>query len=129
MQVDSGTTLNYYPTAIAEEVNAAFSPAATYSEDEGAYIVDCDATAPSHGITINGKTFYINALDMILDAGTDDEGNTICISGIVDGGSDSSEDLYILGDTFQKNVVTVFDIGATELRFAARENYTSNDTY
>ncbi|RAK97350.1 acid protease [Aspergillus ibericus CBS 121593] len=127
--VDSGTTLNYYPTAISEEVNAAFSPAATYSEDEGAYIVDCDATAPSHGITINGKTFYINALDMILDAGTDDEGNTICISGIVDGGSDSSEDLYILGDTFQKNVVTVFDIGATELRFAARENYTSNDTY
>ncbi|KAL3256127.1 hypothetical protein ABHI18_007824 [Aspergillus niger] len=127
--VDSGTTLNYYPTSIAEEVNAAFSPAATYSEDEGAYIVDCDATPPTHGITINGKTFYINPLDMILDAGTDDEGNTICISGIVDGGSDTSEDLYILGDTFQKNVVTVFDIGATELRFAARENYTSNDTY
>ncbi|PWY82099.1 acid protease [Aspergillus heteromorphus CBS 117.55] len=127
--VDSGTTLNYVPTSIAEEINAAFSPAATYSEDEGAWIVDCDATAPTHGVTIGGTTFYINALDMILEAGTDENGEAICISGIVDGGSDTSEDLYILGDTFQKNVLTVFDIGAVELKFAAREDYTSNDTY
>ncbi|PYH90947.1 acid protease [Aspergillus ellipticus CBS 707.79] len=127
--VDSGTTLNYVPTAVSEKINAAFSPAATYSEDEGAYIVDCDATAPTHGVTIGGTTFYINALDLILEAGTDENGETICISGVVDGGSDTSEDLYILGDTFQKNVVTVFDIGAVELKFAAREDYTSNDTY
>ncbi|KAJ5123649.1 hypothetical protein N7448_009746 [Penicillium atrosanguineum] len=81
--VDSGTTLNYYPTSVADAVNAAFDPPATYSDDEG----------------------------------------------IDDGGDDSSEDLYILGDTFQKNVVTVFDVGAVELKFAPHEDYTSNDTY
>jgi hypothetical protein len=66
---------------------------------------------------------------MILLAGTDDAGNDVCISGIDDGGSDTEEDVYILGDTFQKNVVTVFDIGAGELKFAAREYYPSNDPY
>lgn len=64
---------------------------------------------------------------MILLAGTDEDGNAVCISGIDDGGSDAEEDVYILGDVFQKNVVTVFDIGAGVLRFAAREYYPSND--
>ncbi|KAJ5630926.1 acid protease [Penicillium longicatenatum] len=127
--VDSGTTLNYYPTSVADAVNAAFDPAAVYSDDEGAYVVDCDATAPTHTITIGGTAFTINPLDMILYAGTDDDGNAVCISGIDDGGDDSSEDLYILGDTFQKNVVTVFDVGAVEMKFAPHVDYTSNDTY
>ena len=81
------------------------------------------------GIEIGGTVFYTNALDMILYVGTDDDGNDVCISGIDDGGSDLDDDVYILGDTFQKNVVTVFDVGAGVLEFAARENYTSNDTY
>ncbi|KAJ5804958.1 hypothetical protein N7474_010845 [Penicillium riverlandense] len=127
--VDSGTTLNYYPTKFANRVNAAFDPPAIYSDDVGAYVVDCNAKAPKHGVTINGKTFYINPLDMILDAGTDSDGNTICISGVDDGGASLTEDVFILGDTFQKNVVTVFDVGAAEMRFAAREYYPSNDHY
>ncbi|RDW61612.1 aspartic proteinase [Coleophoma crateriformis] len=125
--VDSGTTLNYFPTAVADAVNAAFSPAAVYSDYEGAYIVDCNAVAPSLGIQIGGTIFYTNPLDMILLAGTDSAGNDVCISGIDDGGSAGS--LFILGDTFQKNVVTVFDVGAVELKFASREFYDSNDTY
>ena len=60
---------------------------------------------------------------MILDAG-----DGTCITGIDDGGSATS-DLFILGDTFQKNVVTIFDVGAVELLFAPNEDYTSNDTY
>jgi Eukaryotic aspartyl protease len=122
--VDSGTTLNYYPTSVANAVNAAFSPAGKYSDDEGAYIVDCDAVPPVHSITIDGITFTINPLDMILDAG-----DGICISGIDDGGDSATEDVFILGDTFQKNVVSVFDVGAVEMKFAPNENYTSNDTY
>ena len=127
--VDSGTTLNYFPTAVADAVNAAFVPPAVYSDNEGAYIVDCKAKAPSMGIKISGTTFWTNALDMILLAGTDEDGNDVCISGIDDGGNNTAEDVYILGDTFQKNVVSVFDVGAVELRFAAREFYPSNDPY
>jgi aspergillopepsin I len=125
--VDSGTTLNYFPTQFANMVNSQFSPPAEFNADFGAYVVDCNATTPELGIKINGTTFEINSLDLILLAGQDENGNDICISGIDDGGADLTEDVFILGDTFQKNVVTVFDVGAAELRFAARVNYTSND--
>lgn len=127
--VDSGTTLNYMPTSVADTINKAFDPPAVFDEAEGANIVDCKAKAPTLGINIAGTVFYINTLDLILLAGQDANGNDVCISGIVDGGDDASEDVYILGDVFQKNVVTVFDIGATELKFAAREDYPSNDPY
>ncbi|KAJ5195350.1 uncharacterized protein N7498_008788 [Penicillium cinerascens] len=127
--IDSGTTLNYYPTSVANAVNAAFDPPAVYNTTQGAYVVDCNAKPPAHAITIAGTTFTINPLDMILNGGTDANGKTFCISGIDDGGNDPSADLYILGDTFQKNVVTVFDVGAAQLMFAPHEDYTSNDTY
>ncbi len=52
----------------------------------------------------------------------------ICISGWMDGGSSDTEDIFISGDTFQKNVVTLF-AGAATLQFAEREFYTSDDTY
>jgi len=126
--VDSGTTLNYLPTVLADEVNAAFIPAAVYSEDDGAYIVDCNAKPPTFAVKINGTNFYTNPLDMILPAGTNELGKEVCISGIDDGGS-AADDVYILGDTFQKNVVSVFDVGAGLMQFASREYYASDDTY
>ena len=106
--MDSGTTLNDFPTSVANAINTAFSPAATYSDEDGAYIVSCTATAPTLAIEIGGTFFTINPLDMILDAGDD-----VCITDIDDGG-DSDSDLFILGDTFQKNVVTIFDVGAVQ---------------
>ena len=66
---------------------------------------------------------------MILDAGTDSNGKKICISGVDDGGSSLAQDVFILGDTFQKNVVSIFDVGAAEMRFAPREYYRSDDDY
>jgi hypothetical protein len=85
--------------------------------------VSCTATAPALSISIEGVLFTINPLDMILDAG-----DGTCISGIDDGGSSSTEDIYILGDVFQKNVVTLYDVGAGVLQFAGREFYASDDT-
>lgn len=91
--------------------------------------MDCDATAPELGIQINGTVLEINALDMILIAGEDEEGNDVCISGIDDGGTLASGGPFILGDTFLKNVVAVFDVGAVQLSFAPREDYPSDDPY
>ncbi|CAF9936234.1 MAG: hypothetical protein ALECFALPRED_006738 [Alectoria fallacina] len=112
--VDSGTTLIYLPTGIADAVNALFDPPAIYSDDEGAYVVDCDAKAPEFGVRIGEETFFINAEDLFLD-----NGDGTCISGVDDAG----DSLSILGDVFLKNVLAVFDVGASEMRFAARELY------
>ncbi|KAF4237564.1 hypothetical protein CNMCM8980_004616 [Aspergillus fumigatiaffinis] len=116
--VDSGTTLNYYPNSVADAINAAFIPPAVYNDYDGAYVVDCNATAPVHGVTIGGSTFYINSTDMILPSGTDNSGNRTCISGINAGG-DVNQGIFVLGGTFLRNVVAVFDVGAAEMRFAA----------
>ena len=113
--VDSGTTLIYLPTGIADAVNALFVPPAVYDSNQGAYAVDCSAKAPTFGVTIGKQTFYINGLDMILPSG-----NGTCISGVNDAGTGG---LSILGDVFLKNVLAVFDVGASEMRFAAREFY------
>ncbi|TVY83253.1 putative aspartic-type endopeptidase [Lachnellula suecica] len=121
--IDSGTTLNYVPTAVATKINAGFSPVGKYSSSEGVYIVSCTATPPKISIDIAGTLFYINPLDMILDAG-----DGTCISGFTQGGTSGTEDIFILGDTFQKNVVSVFDVGAKTMQFAGREYYVSDDT-
>ena len=113
--VDSGTTLIYLPTGIANAVNALFVPPAIYDPNQGAYVVGCSAKAPEFGVTIGKQTFYINGLDMILPSG-----NGTCISGVDDAGTGG---LSILGDVFLKNVLAIFDVGASEMRFAAREFY------
>lgn len=111
--VDSGTTLIYLPKGLADSINAAFDPPASYVRSQGAFVVKCDAVLPKFGIVIGNKTLYINPKDMIL------QGRKACVTGITRGGAGP----YILGDIFLKNVVAVFDIGASEMRFAARDFY------
>ena len=112
--VDSGTTLLYAPTKVAYAVNAQFNPPAFFDQSQGAFFVDCDATAPAFGVVIGGATFNINPLDLILY-----NGGGPCISGIQDAG----DSFGILGDVFLKNVLAVYDVGASAMIFAARENY------
>ena len=121
--VDSGTTLNYVPNAVANKINAAYSPAATYDSSEGVYTVSCTSKPPAVSVNIAGTLFPINPLDMILS-----NGDGTCISGWTQGGTSGADDIFILGDVFQKNVVTLFDVGATVMQFAGREYYASDDT-
>lgn len=114
--VDSGTTLIYLPTGIADSINCLFSPPAYFSDEAGADVVACNATAPEVGVTIGGKTLYLNPADLILDGGLS---GGLCVSGIQDNGGG----LSILGDVFLKNVIAVFDVGAAEMRFAPHEYY------
>ncbi|KAI9663963.1 MAG: hypothetical protein M1821_007454 [Bathelium mastoideum] len=116
--VDSGTTLVYLPDEIAEAVNALFEPSAVYLEDEGAFFADCQATAPTFGVNINGTTFNVNAADLLLQSEVDPE-TGLCLTGVQAGG----EGPFILGDVFLQNVVAVYDVGAAEMRFAPHENY------
>ncbi|MCJ1320011.1 hypothetical protein MMC15_005347 [Xylographa vitiligo] len=112
--VDSGTTLLYAPTKVAYAVNAQFNPPAFFDKSQGAFFVDCDATAPAFGVVIGRATFNINPLDLILY-----NGGGPCLSGIQDAG----DSFGILGDVFLKNVLAVYDVGASAMIFAARENY------
>jgi len=112
--VDSGTSLVYAPADVAKGVALAFNPPGYFDKDTNAWYVDCAAVPPVFGVSVEKKIFYVNALDMIIPSSRD-----LCISGI----QSNNGGLTILGDVWMKNVLSVFDIGASMLRFAAREFY------
>ncbi|KAJ6457398.1 aspartic peptidase domain-containing protein [Mycena vitilis] len=121
--VDSGTTLNLVPSKVAKAYNAQFEPKATLDKESGLYLVDCNATVPAFSVTLGGKSFPVDARDQILEAGTDDAGNVVCMSGTQDGGADTPENMFILGDVFLHNVVATFNIVANELTITRRKKY------
>ncbi|KAK2601449.1 hypothetical protein N8I77_010898 [Diaporthe amygdali] len=114
--VDSGTTLLYLPTDLYDDIAALYDPPAVYIEDEGASFAPCNASVPYVGVKIGGKVFNISDADLLMQEVVDPT-TGYCLIGPQDGGSGP----YILGDTFMNNVISVFDIGASEIRFAAHD--------
>lgn len=119
-QIDSGTDFSILPSHIAAPINAAFNPPAilnlvTFNSD-----IPCNAKAPLVGITIESQTFFIQPSDLILQQ-VDEDGGVSCYSAMIDGGDDVDEGFYILGGSWMRNVLTVFDVGAGEIRIAGRD--------
>ena len=113
--IDTATANIYLPSGTADAVNALFSPPPLYKSNDNNYYVECNATPPRFGVKIGFETFYINPIDMIIPIA-----DNVCISGVAaiyEGGSS------VLGYTFLKNVLAVYDVGAQMMRFAAREYY------
>ena len=115
--VDTGNPINLFPEAVARAINDAFDPPAVYDEETDAFAVDCNARAPALGVVIKGKTFWHDSRDMIIPAGKD-----TCTTGVGATQEALGVTMHFLGDTFLKNVVSVFDFGKDEMRFAARIN-------
>lgn len=117
--VDSGTSLLYAPNDVANAAASGFSPPGIYDQNSATYYVNCTATPPTFGVAVGTKIFYVNAADMIVYSSA-----TECISGV----QPKNGGLTILGDVWMKNVISVFDIGAEMMRFAAREFYNLTDS-
>ncbi|GAB7349292.1 hypothetical protein MBLNU459_g8436t2 [Dothideomycetes sp. NU459] len=113
--VDSGTSLVYAPPAVAAAVAALYAPPATYDAALALYTVDCAAAPPVFGVVIAEKVLYVNPVDLVVDGGGRGVGG-VCVAGV----QSNAGGLTILGDVFLRNVLAVFDVGAGEMRFAAR---------
>jgi len=112
--IDSGTTLMYLPDLLVDYIALLFSPPAFINPYNGLYMAICDSIAPRFGVIISGKTFYVNPEDLLNPMSPD-----VCMLAIQKQGAGDA----VLGDSFLKNVLAVFDVGIHEMRFAARENY------
>ncbi|CAK7197518.1 hypothetical protein SEUCBS139899_000165 [Sporothrix eucalyptigena] len=125
--VDSGTTLNLFPYDIAEAINQLYVPHAQYDPDQGIFEVRCDATPPSLGIKIAGKTIWTDPKSMIMTPSRSGAGlgnGGMCLSGI----GVRTDTPYILGDVFMQQLVTVFDTANLEIKFAKRLPSTGTKT-
>jgi hypothetical protein len=127
--LDTGTTLDYVPTQVADAFAAAFDPPAVFDNDFGLYVVVCTATVPEFTVNIGGVEFTVDPADNLLPLGiSDDDGNALCGSGTTDGGAPEAGNIFILGDTFLHNVVVTFNIETEEVTLTQREPYSTNGT-
>lgn len=94
----------------------AFQPRAVFLYQYGTYFAPCDAIAPRFAIVISGTQFWVNPADMIIK-GYVDPLTGYCAVAVASG----EDGPYILGAAFLKSVLAVFDVGAAEMRFYARE--------
>ena len=97
-----------------------FDPPATLLPSTGLFYAPCNATVPSFSLQIGDKVFYMSPDDLLRQSTTREyQGHTMCRVGV----TDSYDGPYVLGVTFLSNVVAVFDIGNSEMRFASRHTY------
>jgi len=115
MSIDIGTAPIIVPKAVADQFNKQWSPPAKFSPKEG-FQIDCKAKSPGIGVRINGTDIWVDGRDLVVPP-IDNTEVTECLSGVQMSTVPISG---MLGSTFLKNVLAVFDIGAGEMRFANR---------
>jgi hypothetical protein len=118
--VDSGYSTNILPPSLIRALYGAFEAPPELVEIQGAmlFAAPCDAEVPSFGIQISGHVFEQSARELLVAAANATvNGTAFCALGSQPG----IEQAGALGVTFLSTVVAVFDIGASEMRFAQRQ--------
>ncbi|KAI6131532.1 aspartic peptidase domain-containing protein [Pisolithus croceorrhizus] len=121
--IDTGTTLIGAPTSTVSEIWSAVPGAeALTGQYAGMYAFPCTTTVTA-SISFGGTNWPISSDDMNLgQVGTNSAGTPMCIGGIFDIGSTvgtgSGVPAWIVGDTFLKNVYTVFRANPASVGFA-----------
>lgn len=114
--VDTGNHMNLIPISVAEAVNNAFSPPGVFDVGSNIYKVDCNSTTPDFGVILDGQTFWHESPEDLIYRHV----SGFCYSSIAPTAEGDGVGLNFLGDAFLRNVVSVFDFGTEEMRFAAR---------
>jgi len=112
---DTGTSLIIGPTKIVDSIIAHVD--AEYDDEQGAYLVNCDAKYDPVVFTINEKQYALTSRVLTMDIGL---GNNKCLFGIVP--YDLGFPQWILGDPFIRQYCNIYDIGLSRIGFAKAKN-------
>jgi hypothetical protein len=133
--LDTGTTLTYLPTNIAQQiVQAVAGNNVNTDAASGTYIVDCGlakstasfvlkmATSASSTASPVTLSVPISGLIIPLD-GTTTSNSNFCVFGIAPSGSSSvGSNMYLIGDSVLRSAYMVFDMGNNRVGLAAAVN-------
>jgi cathepsin D len=100
--IDTGTTLMLFPTEDAQRLHSLIPRS---RQVDGVFRLPCSSDILIQ-IIISGISYNVRAEDYV---GKPVEGGDLCSSNIVGGLETSANNQWILGDSFLKNVYTVFD--------------------
>ncbi|KAL4978060.1 aspartic peptidase domain-containing protein [Aspergillus desertorum] len=109
--IDTGTSYSLFPPNDAQTIHALI-PGSKRLSDEN-YLVPCDSTAKVQ-FTFSGVSYTMSPKDYI---GASLESGDGCVSTII-AQAVFGDDVMILGDTFLKNVYSVFDFDNDRIGFA-----------
>ncbi|KAI8883776.1 acid protease [Backusella circina FSU 941] len=135
--LDTGTTLTYLPSDMAQTVVESIAGKDGYSTDSssGTYIIDCDkanSTAQfdlimSGSDSSNPITLSLPVSDLIIPLdGSSAENSMHCLFGIAPSGSSVGNNIYLIGDSVLRSSYLVFDIGNNRVGIASATNTTGS---
>ena len=119
--LDSGATLTYLPTALAEEIFTEVN--AVWAENMGAAYASCNLANSGRTLEFNfsGAVITVPYSQLFIEAGTVngqplqlENGEPACIFGI----SEVSDHIAVLGDTFLRSAYVVYDLENNEISLA-----------
>ncbi|WVQ66734.1 uncharacterized protein L199_004923 [Kwoniella botswanensis] len=105
--IDTGTTLIYVPTSIADSFYSQI-PGSSRADQygEGFYQYPCKASI-SISLGFNNKNFNMNTVDFNL--GKTSSGSNLCVGAVLAVADGFPDNLAIVGDAFLKNWYSVYD--------------------
>ncbi|EKM60386.1 uncharacterized protein PHACADRAFT_203598 [Phanerochaete carnosa HHB-10118-sp] len=113
--IDSGTTIMYGPPSAVKTFYAAVSGSRLYDSEEGYYSYPCNSPL-TVGFNWGGKTWDVTSANFNL--GRTHQGSSQCV-GALAGQDIGLGSVWLLGDSFMKNVYTVFSFDQNAVGFAA----------
>ncbi|KAG2179228.1 hypothetical protein INT43_002078 [Umbelopsis isabellina] len=132
--LDTGTTLTYLPQRVAQEIVLSVADQNDIKIDQsaGVYVVGCDVANSNAQVQIQFSssskvsdtpiTFSVPVSQLVIPLdGNTPSSATQCIFGIApsSGGSSSSSNLYLIGDSMLRSAYMVFDMGQNRVGLAA----------
>ncbi|KAG9043649.1 hypothetical protein FS837_009309 [Tulasnella sp. UAMH 9824] len=114
--IDSGTSLIYVPSAVADELYSQIPGAAPAPKNvgDGFYTFPCNSAMGTVSFNFGGKSYAINPQD--FNMGAVQEGSSDCVAGVIS--EDLGDGMAIVGDEFMKNWYSVFDYDRRAVGFA-----------
>ncbi|KAJ3878292.1 aspartic peptidase domain-containing protein, partial [Lentinula edodes] len=113
--IHSGTTIMYGPPSAVKEFYAQVSGSKLYDSTDGYYSVPCDS-APEVSFSWGGDSSTISADNFNL--GTTSSGASTCVGALAAEDLGLGDSTWLLGDSWMKNVYTVFSFSGTAVGFA-----------
>lgn len=113
--IDSGTTVIYGPADGVQQLYASVPGATLFDSSNGFYSFPCDSV-PSVSFNWGGQDWPITSDN--FNMGETTKGSGQCVGAIAAQDLGLGSNVWLLGDSFMKNVYSVFDFGSNSVGFA-----------
>ncbi|KAH9929580.1 acid protease [Epithele typhae] len=115
--IDSGTTIMYGPPSAVKTFYKAISGSGVYDSSEGYYYYPCDSPPTVSFAWGSGKKWEITEENFSL--GETESGSGKCVGALAGQDLGLGSSVWLLGDSFMKNVYTAFSTDNEAVGFAA----------